>query len=353
MGWVVLAVALLAQGVGWWLNRTSDPEDSASTQRFVAILLSTFGIGLVLTGDVLYLAFVAEAVALFWGAARRKNRLLFGFGVAVQIVVLFLFLSRFVVYRLAELEAVTLGPDLAAIGAAVFIGARLVGAKGRGVFYTGAYLGLLSIVGWELHEQLALLHLVILLLAVLTQVLAARFKDPFWSSMGHLPMLISVAFFWNGLEGGRHLLGGDLASFVDLAVVGGAAFIGTLLGSGRVKTLYLFGAYVGLLLWIGRELYPFQQGQAWMSLAFGLQGAVALVVGFLTVRSALQKLGVATLLLVVGKVLLVDMAAVEPIWRVLLLFVFGGLFLLLSRFVQGRKVRTEEDEIPHPTGTPG
>ncbi len=443
LGWVVFAAALLAQGVGSWLNRTPDPEDSAPTQRFVALLLTTFGLGLVLTGDVLYLAFIAEGVALFWGAARRKSRLLLGFGVAVQLVVLFLFLLRFSEYRLGGAGTVTLGPDLVAIGAAGFIGARIMGENGRRIFYTGAYLALLSLIGWELREQSSILYLAYLLLAVgtqflavrvrdqvlerlsyvafglvvlfflfglttgrtilggdltllidlaallgtvylginagkpelrlgllagayvgllavlgrelqenptllylvvlctavLTQAMASRSKSTFWTGLGHLPMVIVLGFFGNGWENGRNLLSGDVTSFVDLAAIGSAAYIGTLLTPGRGRGLYLFGAYAWLLLWVGRELYPFEQGQAWMSLAFGLQGAVALVAAFILNRSALQKLGVATLLLVVGKVLLVDMAAVEPIWRVLLLFAFGGLFLLLSKFVQGRKPR--------------
>jgi hypothetical protein len=452
LGWVVLSAALLAQGVGWWLNRKDNPEDSVSTQRFVAILLSTLGIGLVLTGDVLYLAFIAESVALFWGAARRKSSLLFGFGVAVQLVVVFIFLLRFPEDRLAGVDSVSMLPDLAAIGAAGFIGFRLMAEKGRRVFLTGAYVGLMAIIGWELREQPSVLYLAFLLLAVatraiaarigdlvlenlsylafglvllfflfglesgrtimggdytllvdvaallgaiylglntsktdirlaffagaylgllaifgrelrehmtvlslvllgvavLTQAVAARVKGAFWSGMANLPMLIAVAFFGNGFESGRSLLGGDVASFVDLATVGGAAYIGTLLASERGKAIYLYGAYLGLLFWVGRELYPFEQGQAWMSLAFGLQGAAALVAGFLLERSALQKLGVTTLLLVVGKVLLVDMAAVEPIWRVLLLFVFGGLFLLLSKFVQGRKLRAHDVAVDPP-----
>ncbi len=74
-----------------------------------------------------------------------------------------------------------------------------------------------------------------------------------------------------------------------------------------------------------------------MSLAFGIEGTVLLVAGLMTNRGVLQKTGMATLLLVVVKVLAVDLAAVEPIWRVFLLFVFAVLFLLLSKFVQGRR----------------
>jgi uncharacterized membrane protein len=166
-------------------------------------------------------------------------------------------------------------------------------------------------------------------------------------------MLVVLGFFANGMEVGRNLLAGDITSLVDLAAVGGAAYIGTLLTGQQGRKLYLFAAYVCLLIWTGRELYPFQQGQALMSFAFGMQGAAVLVAGFLMDRPVLQKTGVATLLLVVVKVLLVDMAAVEPIWRVLLLFVFGGLFLLLSKFVQGRKPSSARDKDPDESGAGG
>jgi uncharacterized membrane protein len=39
-----------------------------------------------------------------------------------------------------------------------------------------------------------------------------------------------------------------------------------------------------------------------------------------------------TLLLVVGKLFLVDLSELETIWRVLLFLGFGGLFLLLSYY---------------------
>jgi hypothetical protein len=45
----------------------------------------------------------------------------------------------------------------------------------------------------------------------------------------------------------------------------------------------------------------------------------------------------ATLLMVVGKVLLVDLSAVQPIWRVFLLLIFALLFLALSKLVQSRR----------------
>ena len=83
-----------------------------------------------------------------------------------------------------------------------------------------------------------------------------------------------------------------------------------------------------------------------MSLAFGVEGTALLVAGLLTNRGLLQKTGMATLLLVVLKVLLVDLAAVEPVWRVLLLFIFAVLFLGLSRVVQNRRGGRSPEEGP-------
>ena len=153
------------------------------------------------------------------------------------------------------------------------------------------------------------------------------------------------------MEIDQSLWAGDLTSFIDLVALGGAAYIGTLLNDRQGRSLYLFGAYVGLLAWTARELYPFEQGQALMSLAFGVEGTVLLVAGLMAGRSLLYKTGMATLLLVVVKVLLVDLAAVEPIWRVLLLFLFAVLFLVLSKVIQGRKrLRTDGTEVDSEEG---
>jgi hypothetical protein len=414
-------------------------------------------LGLVLTGDILYLAFIAEAVALYAVAARKGSRVLWGLGGAVELLVLGLFLFRLVFGRtLLEGDFSSL-LDLAAIGAAAFIGAKFTGAKGRRVFFIGAYLGLLAItarelsghlsflylaflvealatlivaarrkdqlveglgyvamglvvafflvgiqsgrtllggdltllvdvaavlgaayvgtllsrpvvrrvfflgaylaglalVGRELSGHLTILYLAFIVVAVVTQVLAARREDSFLSALGHLPAFVLMGLFWQGFESGRTLLDGDPASLVDVLALGAAAYLGTLLTGRRGRLLYLFAAYAGLLLWTGRELYPFEQGQALMSLAFGLEGAAVLVAGFLLDRSLLQKTGMATLLLVVAKVMLVDLAAVEPIWRVLLLFIFGGLFLLLSKFVQGRRADRSRDQNQGPGGEGG
>jgi hypothetical protein len=446
LGWAFLGTALLAQGVGSWISRSQDPEDSASTQRFVAILLSTVGLGLVLTGDILYLALIAEAVALFTVGSRKGSWVVMGLGGVVELLVLGLFLFRLVFGgTLLEGDFSSLF-DLAAIGGAAFIGIRLKSPAVRQGFFIGAYLGLLAFTGRELSGHTSFLYLAYLVEAVATQMVAARRKSQLLEGLGYVALGLGVTFFVFGIQSGRTLLegdltslvdfaavlgvaymgilastpeirrglfagaylgllaftgrelsghtwflylafiltavvtrvvalsrksslfsalghvpvfvvlglfwsrmgtpfslwAGDLTSLVDLAALGAAAYIGTLLTGRQGRQLYLFGAYVGLLAWTTRELYPFEQGQALMSLAFGVEGTVLLVAGLLKNRSVLHQTGMATLLLVVVKVLLVDLAAVEPVWRVLLLFLFAVLFLVLSKVVQGRRMLRNE-----------
>ncbi|MBT8396547.1 MAG: DUF2339 domain-containing protein, partial [Gemmatimonadetes bacterium] len=254
LGWVFLSAALIAQAVGWWLARTPDPEDSATTQRFVAILLSTVGLGLVLTGNVLYLAFMAEAVALFAVAARKGSKLLFGFGVAVQLIVLGTFLFRMVFGDfLLEGSLVPL-LDVAAIAAAGLIGARYMGATGRKVFFIGAYLGLLAFTARELNDHPSILYLAILVEAVVTQIVAVRMKDRVVENLSYVAFGFVVLGFVFGLQSGRTLIGGDATLLVDLAALLGAIYLGTCARAREVRHGFFVGAYVGLLALLAREL---------------------------------------------------------------------------------------------------
>ena len=346
LGWAFLGTALLALGVGSWISRSQDPEDSASTQWFVAILLATLGLGLVLTGDILYLAFIAEAAALFTVGSRKGSLVLLGLGGAAELVVLSLFLVRLALGGTLLEGDLSSFFDLAAIGGAAFIGTRLKDATVRQGFFIGAYLGLLALIGRELSGHPSILYLAFILAAVSTQVVAASRKISLLAALGHVSAFVVLGLFWGRMETDQSLWAGDLTSFIDLVALGGAAYIGTLLNDRQGRSLYLFGAYAGLLAWTARELYPLEQGQALMSLAFGVEGTVLLVAGLLAGRSLLYKTGMVTLLLVVVKVLLVDLAAVEPIWRVLLLFLFAVLFLVLSKVIQGRRrLRTDGTEV--------
>jgi len=60
--------------------------------------------------------------------------------------------------------------------------------------------------------------------------------------------------------------------------------------------------------------------------------------------------GVATLFLVVAKLFLWDLAALDPLWRVLLFLGFGGLFLLLSYHLRNLWNPREDADALHARG---
>jgi uncharacterized membrane protein len=125
---------------------------------------------------------------------------------------------------------------------------------------------------------------------------------------------------------------GAISDLATLAVIAGA---GWLLQDRRARVLYLLVAHVGLLLWCWRELIDLQTGLALVSIAWGIYAAALLVVGLRGTRNMpVVYAGLSTLALILGKLFLVDMGNVEPIWRVLLFMGFGGLFLVLSYFFQ-------------------
>jgi uncharacterized membrane protein len=78
-----------------------------------------------------------------------------------------------------------------------------------------------------------------------------------------------------------------------------------------------------------------------VSIAWGLQGATALVMSTRSGSQSLQLVGLATLGLVAAKLLLFDLAQLDPGWRILMFFGFGVVLLGLAYLVN-RPGRGEE-----------
>jgi hypothetical protein len=109
---------------------------------------------------------------------------------------------------------------------------------------------------------------------------------------------------------------------------------------------YRVAAHAALLAWFCRELTLLPgSSDAYVTLAWGLCGAAMFVAGLRRDHTYLIRGGVATLFLVVAKLFLWDLAALDPLWRVLLFLGFGGLFLLLSYHL--RNLWTPHDAAEH------
>ncbi len=100
----------------------------------------------------------------------------------------------------------------------------------------------------------------------------------------------------------------------------------------RESALYRIAVHLLFLGWLAHELARLPSGQAWVSAAWGVYGIVLLVAGLRLDHAGVRATALATFGLVVAKLFLVDLAALEAIWRVLLFLGFGAAFLALSYY---------------------
>lgn len=100
----------------------------------------------------------------------------------------------------------------------------------------------------------------------------------------------------------------------------------------RESAIYRIAVHLLFLGWLAHELARLPSGQAWVSAAWGVYGIVLLVAGLRLDHAGTRATALATFGLVVVKLFLVDLAALEAIWRVLLFLGFGAAFLALSYY---------------------
>ena len=94
---------------------------------------------------------------------------------------------------------------------------------------------------------------------------------------------------------------------------------------------------MAILGWFARELSTLPNGQGYVSIAWGVYTIFLLILGMRLNLNDLRTVAMGTLLLVVGKLFLVDLAKLETIWRILLFLGFGGLFLVISYYFPALK----------------
>ena len=118
-------------------------------------------------------------------------------------------------------------------------------------------------------------------------------------------------------------------AFVRLTVLALVAVCG-LVVEPDAAPIYKGAAYVGLLVWLLSELAPQAHGAALVSIAWGVQGAAALLVSLATGSRPLQLGGLTTLGLVAAKLIVVDLSQLDAVWRILMFLGFGAVLLGLA-----------------------
>jgi len=127
-------------------------------------------------------------------------------------------------------------------------------------------------------------------------------------------------------------IGDDIANLAVIIAIGVGGWI-----AGRLEVRAVAGFVVlGLsLLWLGSVFVHLPQGQAIVSLSWAVVGVAILVAGAVRKIPQLGNVGLGVLALTVGKLLLVDMAEVDALWRAGL-FLAVGLSLLRLGFLLPR-----------------
>lgn len=111
--------------------------------------------------------------------------------------------------------------------------------------------------------------------------------------------------------------------------------------AGRAASFYRAGAYMGLLVWFLAEFAPRSNGQALVSIAWAVQGALALAVSRVSRDQGVQMAGLGTLALVAAKLLLLDLSMLDPVWRILLFLGFGATLLGLGYWLNSPEREAE------------
>lgn len=181
--------------------------------------------------------------------------------------------------------------------------------------------------------------------ATVLHFVARKISDVVVSFMGHA--LFSIASIWLAgrltfdamlgyaeIEAAQTALFLNVRAISDLAVISLAVISTFAFSSARAKIAYRASAHAALLAWFWRELSQLPNGEAYVTMAWGALATAILVAGLRMGRVWIVRTGVATLLAVAAKLLLVDLSEVEAIWRILLFLGFGGLFLGLSYYLQ-------------------
>jgi uncharacterized membrane protein len=136
-------------------------------------------------------------------------------------------------------------------------------------------------------------------------------------------------------------------AFVDALVIVVGAGLASWLADSDEASRYRLAAHIFFLAWMARELSALPNGGGIVTLAWGAYGIGLLIYALKKNMGSVQRIAMATLLLVVTKLFLVDLAVLAPVWRIMLFMGFGGLFLVLSYYFQDLWVdRATQEELP-------
>ena len=129
----------------------------------------------------------------------------------------------------------------------------------------------------------------------------------------------------------------DIETLTQLGVIAaGGILIPNWLQKRNTTEIYQGISHVVMLLWLYQKFAVGDNGQSWVTIMWALYAVVLLIVGFMRNAEKMRITAMATIFVVVGKLLIVDLSQMEAIWRILMFMSFGLVFLLLGYYWQSR-----------------
>ena len=321
------------------------------TNALAALLMFTFGVSLVLKGNALYFALIAESAALHLVARRLSDKVVSAIGHALFLS-LGVWISGRILFGAEEVfffgapNPAFLNLDTVldvflvavAFGVPTIVAPRNV-ARAYRIFAHAAVVGLLfrELIGVAGGDNIVFLSWAV----YATGLYLLSRRRPEWGTVAGSHVLWTIVGLWLA---GRLVWGTDfgiewppvfnLRAVVDLGVISAAFLTSVVLAAPKSTLAYRIAAHVAVLALLAREFAPLPSGDAYVTIAWGVYAAGLLVLGLRCPSATLVRTGGVTLLLVVGKLFLLDLMWVGAIWRILLFLGFGGVFLVLSYHLQ-------------------
>jgi hypothetical protein len=240
-----------------------------------------------------------------------------------------------------------------AVAAAAIYGLVALGLRKtyKNLAYLHILLALLFLtVGFALLLHGPVLMLTLALEATALHFMARRVADRGLALSGHFVAVLTALFLTTQLLMTHP---GEMAVFNGAALAELATIVLGLLASfalaGRTVLIYRLLVHGAFLGWVWRELSALDNGNGYVTVTWGIYALALLIAGISLGRNRfLMYTGLGTLFLVVAKLFLVDLVLVDTIWRILLFLGFGGLFLVLSYYLQNLMRPQREPLAPAP-----
>lgn len=246
------------------------------------------------------------------------------------------FILTVAIWEFSTAEAGYLSIGMAAFGGMLFLYLRRASLPRLSI--THGFMGLVMLtIGFVLLLEGNFLFAVLLTETIALRYISYHTGDARIGMSSHLLYGIIVLWlldiFGIATEGAAAIF--DIESFIQLtAIAAGGTLIPHWLRKPNIRRFYQIASHLVLLIWLYLELSLLENGQAWITLAWGGYAIVLLLLGFVRFGKEMRLVGMATIFVVVGKLFLVDLSQLEAIWRILMFIGFGTIFLIIGYYWQ-------------------